>query len=200
MTVTMLHAHGVIGNVEDDEGLAAAREAHAAAGTLERLVLDEAQRRRSRFRAETEAGTEVGVVAPGVGGLRPGDVLVEDDRMVVVALDGREAVTVDLPAADDHGGTELAAALLEAGHALGNRHWELAVRDGTAYVPVADDHERTRSVLADVLPDGTELGRATVDPTLFDGSTPAHGHGGGQERSDGHEHGHRHAGDGGVSE
>lgn len=199
----MLRAHGVIGNVEDEE-LAAAREAHAAAGTLERLVLDGAQRRRSRFRAETDAGTEVGVVSPGVGGLRPGDVLVEDDRMVIVALEDREAVTVDLPAADDREGTALAAAMLTAGHALGNRHWELAVEDGTAYVPVADDYERTRSVLADALPEGTNLGRTTVDPTLFDGSTPAHGHegdhGGSHDRDDGHEHDHRHAGDGGFPE
>ncbi len=187
----MLRAHGVIGNVEENEQLAAAREAHAAAGTLERLVVDEAQRRRSRFRAETEAGTEVGVVAPGVGGLRPGDVLIEDDRMVVVALEGQEAVTVDLPAADGYEGTDLAAALLTAGHALGNRHWELAVEDGTAYVPVAESYERTRSVLAAVLPEGTGLGRATVDPTLFDDSTPTHDHG------DGHDH--RHAGDGGWS-
>jgi len=192
----MLRTHGVIGNTGEDEQLAAAREAHAAAGTLERLVVDEAQRRRSRFRAETDAGTEVGVVAPGVGGLRPGDVLVEDDRMVVVALEGREAVTVDLPAADGHAGTALAAAMLEAGHALGNRHWELAVREDTAYVPVADDYERTRSVLADVLPEGTSLGRATVDPTLFDDSTPAHGHGDGHDDA----HDHAHAGDGGFSE
>jgi urease accessory protein len=174
----MLRAHGVIGNADEDEELAAAREAHAAAGTLERLVLDEAQRRRSRFRAETDAGTEVGVVTPGVGGLRPGDVLLEgDERMVVVALEGRDAVTVELPAADGESGTALAAAMLEAGHAIGNRHWELAIEDGTAYVPVADEYERTRSVLAEVLPEETAFGRATVDPGLFDGTTPAHGHG-----------------------
>jgi urease accessory protein len=183
----MLRAHGVIGNADEDETLAAAREAHATAGTLERLVLDEAQRRRSRFRAETDAGTEVGVVVPGVGGLRPGDVLLaEDERMVVVALEGREVVTVELPAADGRSGAALAATMLEAGHAIGNRHWELAIEDGTAYVPVADDHERTRSVLAEALPDGTQLGRESVDPGLFDGSTPAHAHG---HDHDGHDTG-----------
>jgi urease accessory protein len=181
----MLRAHGVIGNVETDEELAAAREAHAAEGTLERLVLEEAQRRRSRFRAETDAGTEVGVVAPGVGGLRPGDVLVEDERMVVVALESREVVTVELPPADEESGTALATAMLEAGHVVGNRHWELAIDDGIAYVPVAEDYERTRSVLADALPEGTALGRDTVDPGLFDGTTPSHGHG----------HGRHHDGD-----
>jgi urease accessory protein UreE len=42
----MLVAEGVLGNVDGE--FEAARERHAAAGTLERVVLDERERRRAR--------------------------------------------------------------------------------------------------------------------------------------------------------
>ncbi len=59
---------GIVGNVHTDDELATLCEDHEANGTLERVVVDASDRRRSRFRTTTDAGTDVGVVvnAPAV--------------------------------------------------------------------------------------------------------------------------------------
>lgn len=137
-----------------------------------RVVLDDTDRRRSRVRTETEAGRDLGVVVADE--LADGDVLeTADGDLVVVELAAVEALAVDLADADLE-----AATALEVGHALGNRHRDLAVRDDTALVPVADSRERTAATVADLLPDGVSTRFETVSPSTFDDATPEHAHGG----------------------
>jgi urease accessory protein len=139
-----------------------------AVGDHETLVVGENERRRSRFRATTEAGTEVGVVLGRE--LRADDVLAGDDLTVVIELERIEALVVDLAAATDP------FAAVELGHAAGNRHWELAVRDGAALFPVTDSVERMRSALEPSLPAGATLSTERVSPALFDDAGVAHTH------------------------
>jgi urease accessory protein len=186
---------GIVGNVHADDDLAALRAAHEDRGTLERVVLDAADRRRSRFRATTDAGTDVGVVvdAPAVSA---GDVLlVADDRMIVVAFEPRDAIAVSLPDPT----REALEAAVELGHRVGNQHWDLAVSEGTVYVPLEADRHIVERVVADVVPDA-EVRATTVEADLFvtdvgdDG--PDHAHGVGDEHSHAehadHEHAHDH--------
>lgn len=197
----MLTVETVLGNVREDDDLAAALERHADAGTLERLEIDAADRVKSRLRAATDAGTDLGIVVDRPA-LRDGDVLpTEEDRMVVVRFADREAVAVDLASNADR------ATLVEFGHAIGNQHWDLAVEDGTAYVPLDADLRIVEDVLEDALPDGAETRVETVDGGLFveDGNGPPdagqadHEHA--REHANdyahgGHEHSHEHAHDG----
>ncbi|ELY53125.1 urease accessory protein UreE [Natronococcus jeotgali] len=177
---------GVVGNVHADDELAALRDEHRENGTLERVVIDAADRRRSRFRATTDAGTDVGVVLdrPAVS---VGDVLlVEDERMVLVAFEPREALAVELPEATP---ATLEAAV-ELGHRVGNQHWDLTVEDGVVYVPLAADRHIVERVVDDVVP-GAEIEATTVEADLFvpdrrDGEA-GHGH-------DDHDHAHPHGG------
>lgn len=177
---------GVVGNVHADAELAALRDEHRENGTLERVVIDGADRRRSRFRATTDAGTDVGVVLdrPAVS---VGDVLlVEDQRMVLVAFEPREALAVELPEATP---ATLEAAV-ELGHRVGNQHWDLAVEDGVVYVPLAADRHIVERVVDDVVP-GAEIEATTVEADLFvpdrGGGEAGHGH-------DDHDHAHPHGG------
>ncbi len=179
---------GVVGNVHADGELATRRAAHEAAGTLERLVLDAGVRRRSRFRATTDAGTDVGVVLdrPAVSA---GDVLaVDDDRMIVVAFEPREALAIPLPEPDP----EALEAAVELGHRIGNHHWELAVEDGTCYVPLEADRHVVERVVRAVLPEG-EPRVETVDAERFLADSRGL-HGEGHDHVDGHSHtdGHDH--------
>lgn len=138
-----------------------------------RVVLSDTERQRSRVRTETTEGADLGIV---VGqDLRDGDVLAtEDGALVVVELAAVEAVRLEVGEA----GVSPTAAL-ELGHALGNRHWDLAVEDGAALVPVADTRDRTAATLEDLLPDGVARTFVTVPPTTFDdGGVPDHHHGG----------------------
>lgn len=190
---------GVVGNVHADDELAALRDDHAERGTLERVVIDADDRRRSRFRAETNAGTDVGVVLDRAA-VSAGDVLlVEDDRMIVVAFEPRDALAIALPEATD----ERLEAAVELGHRIGNQHWDLAVEDGVVYVPLEADRHIVERVVADVVP-GSTVRETTVEADLFvtdlDGAGAGthgvdheHDHGGEFGLDHGHSHGHAHA-------
>ena len=178
----MRRVDGVAGNADADPDLADAIAAHRRAGTLERVVLDEAQRKRSRFRTTTEAGTDLGVLVDRPE-LRPDDVLVlDDDLAVVVAFERREALVVELPS-----GTPTAVAI-ELGHRIGNQHWDVAVEDRTLYVPQEADRSIIEGTLGPYLPEGAITRYETVDAELF---ADAGGTGSGRAGSD---HGHEHAG------
>lgn len=205
----MRRIDGVLGNVHADEDLERAREHHANEGTLERVVVAADRRRRSRFRTTTDAGTDVGVVLEKPA-LSIGDVLVHDeDRMIVVAFEPLAALAVDLPEPT----AEALEAALELGHRVGNQHWDLAIDDGVAYVPLEADRHIVERVVEDVVP-GATVRAETVDAELFvtdlgeevgDGSPHdnEHVHATGSERSHdagsgrthGADHGHSHAGD-----
>ncbi|ERH00549.1 MAG: urease accessory protein UreE, partial [Halonotius sp. J07HN6] len=127
----MKRVDGVVGNVDDDPELAEAVDAHEADGTLETVVLDDTERKRSRLRVTTDAGTDLGVLVDQPE-LTAGDVLVLDDgRAVVVAFEEREAFVIEFPAAETAVETGI-----ELGHRIGNQHWDIAVDGATIYVPV----------------------------------------------------------------
>lgn len=181
----MLVVESVLGNVEADPDLAARREERPAA-EIERVVLDERDRRRARLRTTTEAGTDIGIVSPE-GGLQPGDVLVDDaERMVVVDFADRDALVVDFAGVDGTGETLATAAAL--GHELGNRHRDLAVRESEVLVALGPDAQQIRATVESAAPAGAAVRRETVDPALFDG-TGAHADHGGET---GHTHSHGH--------
>ena len=208
----MRRVDGIIGNRHDDPALADRVDEHERSGTLERVRLDAADRKKSRLRVETDAGTDLGIVVDRPA-LRAGDVLfVDEQAAAVVAFERREAYVIDLPEPSP----ETTAAAVELGHRVGNQHWDVAVATGadsdgtggtTVYVPVAADRRILERVLADSLPPGATTRYEEVDAERFitdrsdrgpdhshDGAKHEHAHGGGH----GHPHngGHDHA-DGG---
>ena len=213
----MIRVDGVVGSA-DDPDLAADIAAHESAGTLETVTLDSADRRKSRLRVETDAGTDLGVLVDKPE-LAAGDVLVcDDDRAVVVAFESREAFVIELPQSTP-------AATVELGHRIGNQHWDIAIEERTVYIPVAADKAIIEDVLGPYLPAGTETWYETVDADRFmddtgadshgpehdhdhshgsdhehgHGSDHEHGHGSDHEHGHGSDHGHSHDHDGGHS-
>lgn len=189
----MYTVNRIIGNTKRDESLASAAQTHEERGTLERVLLEAGERKKSRLRVHTEAGTDLGVLVDKPE-LEDGDVLYHDDeQMIVVAFEEREALTIDLPPE-----TSLATTL-ELGHRIGNQHWDLTVEDGTAYVPVEADRRIIEDVLAGALPEAAALDYTFVDPELFiDGeANPDHSHG--DDHSHSHNEGHSHGDDHGHS-
>jgi len=143
-----------------------------------RVVLGDDERRRSRVRTETAAGEDVGVVVGRV--LRDGDVVAAGDDRAVVELRPVEAVAFDAAAL-------AAPAALELGHAVGNRHWDLATRGDEALVRGPDGPERTAETLASLLPPGAEPRVVSVPPSTFDDSGHGHAH---PDDDSGHGHAH----------
>lgn len=178
----MLVAETVLGNVDEDPELAARAEQRPPE-EVEAVVLDERERRRSRIRTTTDAGTDVGIVVDSDRRLSPGDVLVDDDeRMVVVTFEDREALVISFEGKDST--TDGLLRMAQLGYQVGNRHWDLAVRDEEVLVALGTDSEQKLAEVTAALPPGARTRREMVDPTLFDG-TPGHG-----ESADGHTHDH----------
>ena len=185
----MIRVDGVVGTT-DDPDLANEIAAHEADGTLETVTLDSADRRKSRLRVATDAGTDLGVLVDKPE-LAAGDVLVcDDDRAVVVAFESREAFVIELPA------SSTPAATVELGHRIGNQHWDIAVEEHRVYIPVEADRAIIGDVLGPYLPEGTETWYETVDAERFveEGSTD-HGHGADHDHGHGADHDHNHRAD-----
>jgi len=193
----MKRVDGIVGNIHTDPELAAQIETHEAAGTLERVVLDTSDRRKSRLRVETDAGTDLGILVDQPE-LSAGDVLfVDDDHAAVIEFEEIEAFVIELPEATES--TLLSA--VELGHRIGNQHWDVAVEAGTVYVPVEADKSIIESVLGEYLPAGAETYYEVVDAEQFvDGETMDHGHADhGHGHDTGSDHSHSHDGSGGHS-
>jgi urease accessory protein len=150
------------------------------------VTLDDTERRRSRVRTTADDGTDVGVVVGRE--LHDGDVLAADSRPVVVSLEPVEALVLEF--ADVDADATVVMATLELGHAVGNRHWDLATEGEQAYLPIDDARERMRDEVDGILPDGVTVGFDAVSPALFDDATPEHDHAHGADGGHAHEHAH----------
>jgi urease accessory protein len=152
------------------------------------VVLSDTERQRSRVRTETTDGRDLGIVV--ARDLGDGDVIEADDgTLVVVELAAIEALVLDF--ADSEVSP---TAALELGHAVGNKHWNLAVRGQEALFPVTDSKERMEATVADLLPEDVPTRYEHVPPTTFDDNGVDHSHGDGDHTHD--DAGHSHGGDG----
>ena len=144
------------------------------------VVLSDTDRRRSRVRTTTDDGRDLGIVI--ARDLADGDVLKsEDGTLVVVGLAPIEALVLDFTETDVP-----ATMALQLGHAVGNRHWDLAVRGSEVLFPATDSHERMESVVGD-----TSLDHNHGDSNHPHMSLPINGS---HTHDDGQAHSHDHAG------
>jgi len=153
------------------------------------VVLSDTDRRRSRVRTETVEGADLGVVVSRE--LGDGDVLeTAAGALVVVELACIDALVVDFTDVDVS-----ATRALAFGHAAGNRHWDLALREGEALFPVPDSRERMMSALDGDLPAGATTRFESVPPTTFDErDSPEHEHTHGEVEHVHDDHTHSHSG------
>ncbi|WP_256300901.1 urease accessory protein UreE [Haloarchaeobius salinus] len=154
-----------------DDGSVATRLADTSPASVHDVVLSETDRRRSRVRTTTTTGRDLGVLV--ARDLADGDVLAtEDGELVVVELEPVDALVLDLAVADIS-----VEEALELGHALGNRHWDLAMRGSEALFPVPDTRDRMRATVRSLVPEGVPVNFESVPPTTFDdGGGPRHRH------------------------
>lgn len=198
----MKQIDSIHGNKKADHKLSARVAEHDAQGTLETVEIAAGERKKSRLRVETDAGTDLGLVLDRP--LRAGDVLaVDEERAIIVKFEDREAAVIELPEPT----AESLAACTELGHRVGNQHWDLAVQDGTIYIPVAADRHIIEDVLADSLPAGCSIRYELVSAALWIDEEPgddgghddSHGshadHGHGDHDHSETAHGHSHAGE-----
>lgn len=157
----MLLIEGILGNIHRDEPLAATYEEYETDDRVERIVLDENDRKRSRLRTTTDRGTDVGIVVDRAG-LSAGDVIAHDDeRIIIITAERRKALVIELDAVED------VAMAFECGHHLGNQHRTLTIEDGRAYIPISEERAHVERVIERTLGD-VPINYEQVDPSTFE--------------------------------
>lgn len=165
----MLVAETYLGNIEADDSLNDRVESE----DVLTIMVDETERRRSRFRTTTDDGTDIGIVVDQE--LQSGDVLETDGQLVVVSLDSITAMVLDFGGVDSDVETLTRAVAL--GHAVGNRHWNLSVEGECVYLPVVESRDRMETEIRSHLPNNATVNYEAVELTLFDEATADHSHG-----------------------
>ncbi|MDG5778070.1 urease accessory protein UreE [Haloarculaceae archaeon H-GB2-1] len=170
----MLVADAYLGNVERDRDLAERVERESVV----RVTVGDDERRRSRFRTTSDDGRDVGVVVGRT--LDAGDVLDADGTPVVVDLAAVEAMVVPV-------GSLAPPAAVQLGHAVGNRHWTIAVRGDDLLVRATDARDRMEAEVTPFLTRDATVRYESVSPGRFDDAPAPHDHG--SDAGDPHRHG-----------
>jgi urease accessory protein len=138
------------------EILGDAGESRFAARRVERLGVASADASKRRLRAVTDGGTDVAVDLERGSYLRDGAVLDDDgERIIVVQRTPEEAMIVGFSPVLER--AELLAHAVRLGHAFGNQHVPLEIRDGRVLVPITTSRELAAETVRSLGLDGVEL-------------------------------------------
>lgn len=203
----MILIEHILGNVRKDQAWAD----KANDMTVDMLTLDQREAQKSRCRKHTQNGLDIGIALDRNVLLSDGDVIHTDDTtntMVVVRIDLRDVMVVDLKRLQGSTPEEQIRISFELGHALGNQHWKAVIKENKVYVPLTVSEKVMESVMRthgfgndtfafvkgeSILPILTN----SESRLLFGGAEEtdthvhvAHNHG--HSHSHGHDHGHSH--------
>ena len=133
----MLVVDSILGNAYDENNLSQKIENANQNQTLKRLFLSRSQMEKSRLRAETEDGTEIGLsLEPGTV-LHNGDVLEINSNLIVIHQLPENIIRFTIY--ENHWSPNL---LVNLGHIIGNRHRPISITsDGCIIFPIHDEDE-----------------------------------------------------------
>ena len=133
----MLVVDSILGNAYEQNNLSQKIENAKQNQTLKRLFLSRPQMEKSRLRAETEDGTEIGLsLEPGTV-LHNGDVLEINSHLIIIHQLPEKIIRVTIN--ENHWSTNL---LVHLGHIIGNRHRPISITsDGCIIFPIHDEDE-----------------------------------------------------------
>lgn len=118
--------------------------------TIEYLELDQWTAQKSRFIVKSNEGTEYGVALKRHSQVKNGDILEYDpekNRAVVIRIDLKAVLIIDLEKMAGLQPEEIIRRSLELGHAIGNQHWPAVVKGSKVYVPLTVDKKVMQSVM-----------------------------------------------------
>lgn len=117
---------------------------------IEYLNLDQWTAQKSRFIAQTTAGTEYAVALKRHTRVENGDILEYDPQKntaVVIRIELKPVLIVDLQQIAAKSPEEMIRRSLEIGHAVGNQHWPAIVKGTRLYIPLTVDKKVMMSVM-----------------------------------------------------
>lgn len=117
---------------------------------IEYLDLDQWTAQKSRFIAKGTDGMEYAVALKRHSQVEDGDILEydpENNRAVVIRIELRPVLVVDLQKIAQKNPEEIIRRCVELGHAIGNQHWPAIVKGTRLYVPLTVDKKVMTSVM-----------------------------------------------------
>ena len=155
--------------------LGRADDARYAGRRVERLLVSSSAAGKRRFRARTEAGTDLALDLPRGSYLEHGAVLFDDgERIVVAEREPEDALVIRLSSA--LGRAELVREAALIGHAFGNQHAPLEVAEGEIRVPITTSREIAAATAERLALEGAEMSFELVAFARTRSVVAGHGH------------------------
>ena len=132
----MLKITKVSGNIFADNELKKRFEILDSQGKCERLKLSRQELEKTRLRKNTDKGTDVGLSFNDSTKLNHGDVLILEDRFILVEQIPEKIISIKIK--QNLNQTEV---LVLLGHIIGNRHRPIAIDKQTIMFPIQADSE-----------------------------------------------------------
>ena len=134
----MITISSVLGNVNIDTEFAEKFKKLRGSANCELIKVSRSELDKTRFRKNTDKGTDVGMVLNDISKLHNGDVLLsETDRLVVIEQIPEKVISIKLKKTEKSGKT-----LVTLGHIIGNRHRPIQFEnDGKIIFPILSDSE-----------------------------------------------------------
>ena len=149
-----------------------------AGRSVDRLLVTSSAAAKRRFRARTEAGTDIALDLPRGSYLEHGAVLFDDGERIIVAMrKPEEALVIRLSPTLDR--AEAVRQATSIGHAFGNQHVPLEVVEGEIRGPITTSRDIAAATVERLALEGAEASFdlvefARVRPAA--GTPPPHGH------------------------
>jgi len=141
----MLIIETIIGNIHET-----AWKARLEQATLDWLVLDQWEAKKSRLRKSSQNGLDLAISLPRGILLHDGDILKWDEAQgtaTVARVNLKDVMVVELSALQTQNSEVLVRTCVELGHALGNQHWPAVVKGNRVFIPLTVDKKVMASVM-----------------------------------------------------
>ena len=134
--LSVLKITKISGNIFDDDELQKRFETLDKQQKCERLKITRQELEKTRLRNNTDKGTDVGLSFNDSTKLNHGDVLISEDRFILVEQIPEKVISIKIKQNSNQ--TEL---LVLLGHIIGNRHRPIAFDKQTILFPIQADSE-----------------------------------------------------------
>lgn len=137
----MITIESVIGNIYKDQALKEKYLELSKKGLCEHVTITRLEAERIRLRRKSDKGTDIALILPEGSRLRHGDVLLSDDRMIVVDIAKEDVGVIEIKVDEPHDHNKMIQTAIKVGHTIGNLHRPIKLHDNKVYFPIQADTE-----------------------------------------------------------
>lgn len=127
----MIEINSTIGNIFLDERFYELRKTN-----FERLKISRSELEKRILRRKTDRGTDIGLKLDSGVGLRHGDVIKNEDTMIVIEQMPEKVISVRLKT------NNMTNVMVLLGHMIGNRHRPISIQGENILFPIQTDSEK----------------------------------------------------------